>query len=70
MTISAAINTIGERFWKALPSPGSDDNPGRSNVVRWGPPGSDWVDWPSKNVDDRKRARPMATRLITTPDTM
>ena len=36
---------------------------------RWGSPGSDCVAWP-KNSCDRNRASPIATRLITTPDTM
>ena len=40
-----------------------------SIVVRWGRPGSDCVACP-KNDCDRKRASPIATRLITTPETM
>src|SRR5262245_22538042 len=70
-TMSAATITIGDSPSNARSRPpGSDDSPGMSSRARCGPPGSDCVDWPSKNVEDRKRASPTATRLITTPDTM
>jgi hypothetical protein len=67
----AATRTIGESDWNARSTPpGNEDRRGMSSLARWGPPGSDWVAWPLKNAEDRNRASPIATRLITTPDTI
>ncbi len=41
-----------------------------SSLARCGPPGSDCVACPLKNAYERNRASPIATRLMTTPDTM
>ena len=63
--------TMGDNVSKArFRPPGREDRSGMSSLVRWGPPGSDCVDWPLKKAYERNRARPTATRLMTTPDTM
>src|SRR4029450_8213963 len=70
-TINAATITIGAKDSNArLSPPGNDDSSGMSSLDRCGPPGSDCVDCPLKNADERKRASPTATRLMTTPEAM
>src|SRR5919108_735959 len=69
-TSANASGVIGDMSWNARPSPaGSEDRRGMSFAPKFGTPDVD-CDADPKNSWDRNRARPRATTLITTPDTM